>query len=413
MLGRRLINTGAVACTTDTVQILDAGTTESLALYRFEDNADSDVTLGKFGGAAKFQSTNSYLTIPSWGQSQSSDADFSLSFWIKFESLPTTGSGFVDVINDSSGPAPMQLYIYGVSGGGHSISLQRFLGPYYYNSGYSSTAAKYNNFQTGQWYHIAISYVASGKNVSVYVNGTQSGSTYSLDTATTSYSAGSTNVYIKNQRGFLDQFRVFNKAISSSEVTTLYQETLSTVNTLQVLGDTSCIATYTFDGNSNDLSGSYSATSVTNVIYDYNGTAAGSPSYVTGKFGKAASLSNSDTDYFTTNISPTILGNSFSLSAWVYVTQNSGSSDYYSIAGAYWNGSSGNQSWIFYINNGTLSFFSNLGATSGAGSINVTAGTVPLNQWNFVAFSVNDQKEISVYLNGVITTSAVSLSIRP
>ena len=293
MLGRRLINTGAVACTTDTVQILDAGTTESLALYRFEDNADSDVTLGKFGGAAKFQSTNSYLTIPSWGQSQSSDADFSLSFWIKFESLPTTGAGFVDIINDSSGPAPMQLYIYGVSGGGHSISLQRFLGPYYYNSGYSSTAAKYNNFQTGQWYHIAISYVASGKNVSVYVNGTQSGSTYSLDTATTSYSAGSTNVYIKNQRGFLDQFRVFNKAISSSEVTTLYQETLSTVNTLQVLGDTSCIATYTFDGNSNDLSGSYSATSVTNVIYDYNGTAS-NITYATGKFDKAASFNGTD-----------------------------------------------------------------------------------------------------------------------
>ena len=177
-----------------------------------------------------------------------------------------------------------------------------------------------------RWYHIAISYVASGKNVSVYVNGTQSGSTYSLDTATTSYSAGSTNVYIKNQRGFLDQFRVFNKAISSSEVTTLYQETLSTVNTLQVLGDTSCIATYTFDGNSNDLSTNYNPTSVTNVIYDYNGTAS-NIAYATGLFGKAASFNPSNTSHI--NIDnldfPT---NNFTVSVWVYLNSVSASSGY-------------------------------------------------------------------------------------
>ena len=216
-------------------------------------NVDFNVE-GKYGFAAKFASSSSYLTVPAWGQSQSSDADFSLSFWIKFESLPTTGSGFVDVINDSSGPAPMQLYIYGVSGGGHSISLQRFLGPYYYNSGYNSTAAKYNNFQTGQWYHIAISYVASGKNVSVYVNGTQSGSTYSLDTATTSYSAGSTNVYVKNQRGFLDQFRVFNKAISAAEVTALYNE-VQCANTITAPEDYFDTKLYTGTGASQNITG--------------------------------------------------------------------------------------------------------------------------------------------------------------
>ena len=156
------------------------------------------------------------------------------------------------------------------------------------------------------------------------------------------------------------------------------------------------IATYKFDGNSNDETG------------NYNATAQGSPSYVTGKFGQAASLSNSDTDYFTTSISPTILGNSFSLSAWIYVTQDSVGSDYYSIAGAYWNGSTGNQSWIFYIDNGTLKFFSNLSS----GNIYVGSNTVPLNTWTFVGFSVDDKNEISVYLNDQVETSSVSLSLR-
>ena len=39
MLGKKIINTGGVACTTDTAQILDGGTTQSTALYRFEKNS--------------------------------------------------------------------------------------------------------------------------------------------------------------------------------------------------------------------------------------------------------------------------------------------------------------------------------------------------------------------------------------
>ena len=215
-------------------------------------NVDFNVQ-GKYGFAAKFESSSSYLTVPAWGQSQSTDADYSLSFWLKFDSLPTGGAN-INLIQDSSGAAPMQLYIYGPSGGGHTISLQRFLGVYYYNSGYNSTAAKYNNFQTGQWYHIAISYVASGKNVSVYVNGTQSGSTYSLDTATGSYSAGSTNVYVTNPAGSMDQFRVFNKAISASEVTKLYNE-IQCANTITAPENYFQTKLYTGTGASQNITG--------------------------------------------------------------------------------------------------------------------------------------------------------------
>ena len=56
----------------------------------------------------------------------------------------------------------------------------------------------------------------------------------------------------------LDQVRVFEKELSSSQVSTLYAETAATVesldplnvdttDTLQVLGDSSCIATYQFE----------------------------------------------------------------------------------------------------------------------------------------------------------------------
>ena len=74
--------------------------------------------------------------------------------------------------------------------------------------------------------------------------------------------------------GSIDQVRIFNKALNSTEVTTLYNETActpaacvsGTTNTLDILGDGSCIATYTLDGSPADLSGNYNGVQ-TNVTY--------------------------------------------------------------------------------------------------------------------------------------------------
>ena len=162
------------------------------------------------------------------------------------------------------------------------------------------------------------------------------------------------------------------------------------------------IAVYQFNGNPDDTTGTYDGTE--------SGT--GSPTYVTGKYGQAISFNN-DYQFVNTGITPSILGNSFSFSAWVYFTSNPGGSDYYGISGAYAAGSGGAgagqpQSWIFYMSSGgALTFFSNL--TSG--SVSFSGGTITLNQWNFIAFSVDDQNEISVYLNGNQTTQSVSNSL--
>ena len=119
--------------------------------------------------------------------------------------------------------------------------------------------------------------------------------------------------------GVLDQVRIFNKELSSSEVTTLYNETSSTVDTLQILGDTSCIATYRFEGNAQDLSGNYYNGTASNIIYDYSGTAS-NITYATGKFGKAAVFngSNSKINVSTTATTPfDPSSKNFSISLWV------------------------------------------------------------------------------------------------
>lgn len=66
------------------------------------------------------------------------------------------------------------------------------------------------------------------------------------------------------------------------EVKEAKKEFINVVNKLDILGDNSCIATFTFDGNSNDLSGKFNG-----VWKDKNGNVI-KGAYEVGKFGQAA-----------------------------------------------------------------------------------------------------------------------------
>ena len=87
MLNKRIINTGGAgaACSTDTTQILDAGATESLALYRFEDNAfDTSNSTGYINKGALFNGSNSKISLTAGSFTYT--GEFSITAWIKLSS---------------------------------------------------------------------------------------------------------------------------------------------------------------------------------------------------------------------------------------------------------------------------------------------------------------------------------------
>ena len=177
--------------------------------------------------------------------------------------------------------------------------------------------------------------------------------------------------------------------------------TLITPSTTDTLASTTYpitnLAYYKLDGDVSDATGSY------------DGNLSGSTAFINGIYNQGIEF-KTDTSYIDTGISPSTLGSSFALSCWVYFKQNSNTAlgDYYAISGAYQAASGGNQAWIFYNWGGTLTFFTNLSA---GGGIYVTSGTISLNQWHHVVFSVEDQTEINVYLDNVKTTSSISSSV--
>jgi len=106
-----------------------------------------------------------------------------------------------------------------------------------------------------QWYHVVATF--DGANFIAYVNGSNVYSdTRTLNTGTGTFRIGGVPWNNSGEffSGKIDQVRIFNKALSSSEVTTLYGETYasSTKSTTDIFGDGSGVALYELDDSAND-----------------------------------------------------------------------------------------------------------------------------------------------------------------
>jgi len=242
-----------------------------VALYEFEKGAkDTGGVSGYIGNSSAVFVNPTGSKI---GHSISVGADFSVSFWINISSYAntyyqnTTG----DIIGfgaDSGNGIWISTYngkfslLRGSTIGGQAISTN-------------------TNVPVNTWAHVVISY-SNGNTTSFYVNGSAAG-TYSHTTTTTNTGVGilsyigdsdyPTKSVKSSFTGKIDQVRIFNKAISSSEVTTLYGETTAsaTKSTTDIFGDSSGVALYELEGNANDTGGTYNGTP-TNVSYAYDGT---------------------------------------------------------------------------------------------------------------------------------------------
>jgi len=221
MFGKRLINTGGVACTTDTLQIL--GDTSCVATYRLNGDATdlsgnyngtaTSVTYvaGKFGDAGSFNGSSSYIQSNT-RLGLSSNPTHSVSFWINF-----------------SGTANQSLYGFGAGTTNftHSgIYIDTSLGRIYHdNSGNADLIANIS-WSISEWHHIVFTYNSSNSAMELYLDGASvSTATRTLNIVSSEFTIGRRPGYNNNYaNGLIDQFRVFNKEVTSTEVTTLYDE---------------------------------------------------------------------------------------------------------------------------------------------------------------------------------------------
>ena len=379
-----------------------------VVLYEGDGSTSHSINGGKFGAGAYFDGSNGYVTLPTnTDDLYEGQTKFSWSVWVNPSSFSSQNPIFTKYSSNIA-LGGVQFKIDGTTG---KIGLFIANSSDSRISGASDTA-----ISTGTWSHIVAIFdgtksVSNGTNgrIRIFINGVESSFTYDNTAYTgTTIPAISSSVPIRlgivtfgggantYHNGKIDQLRLFQKELSSSQVSTLYAETLATstsldplsedtTDTLQVLGDSSCIATYRFENDETDLSGNYDGT----------GTAI---QYAAGRYGQSAYFNGTDS-YVSTGIN---LSNLSAYSYSVWFKQTSSTSNPRIFGGV--NGTKTNTG-MFRVRTDTNEFnYYSINNTTYNWSQGLTD-----NAWSYLTLT-DDGTNVKLYVNGSEVTSPSTVS---
>jgi hypothetical protein len=287
------------------------------------DGTAEDVTyaIGNFSNAAVFDGSTSNIVVPNIRTAI--DNNFSISFWMR------TGASL-------SSQVIIGMYGYAAgapAGSGYGWSIEYIGGNkfmFYWVYAQSAAAQLDSPALTADtWYHVTVTKDSSS--AKLYINGTLEDSS----TSNTGLYYGASDPYIIDDitfggrhlvdggslsqpfEGRLEQMRIYTSSLSESNITDIYNNskpgTLPLLKTASDITTSTCnfpsgvtgTALYQFEGDANDSC----------TVGPYNGTWTGTTAYGTGKFG-TQSANFDGASYINGTVSH---GDSFSISAWVYL----------------------------------------------------------------------------------------------
>jgi hypothetical protein len=172
---------------------------------------------GKIGKAFTFDGVNDYVALPT--TSLNLVDDFSVSLWAYFNSFSNNG-----LVSNYYRLSPFTVYYgWSIIALGGKITFDTYNGVNATNQRVETSA-----LATGNWYHIVVNY-KEGVNTTIYINGTLSvtGNTttpigYSGNETPTIGGVQAGTGYQYPLNGKLDSVTVWNKVLTSTEVTELY-----------------------------------------------------------------------------------------------------------------------------------------------------------------------------------------------
>ena len=229
---------------------------QNFTINTYTGNGSTQSIEGKIGTAASFNGSSSIISVS--GQLPSVASDYSISFWANPTTISTSGNTIFTNINAGGSAVKGQVSVLF-----YDYNSVKRLRVYIITTTGSLATAVYDTtsaIATGTFSHIVVNIDIDGAPTS-YVNGVPFAMPFLANTSVTSQ--GSDTIFGKHQNasffnGKLDQVRIFNKAVSSGEVTTLYGENnaSSTKSTTDIFDDGSGVALYEFKEGAKDT-GSY------------------------------------------------------------------------------------------------------------------------------------------------------------
>jgi hypothetical protein len=387
-------------CTTNTV---DEPTT-NVAYYKLDGNANDSTTsanngtwsgteayeYGPYGIAGSFNGTNSKITVPAI-LSSSYTGSVSFSVWFN---MSNSASNIYTIINsDDTIPVSGKVILLAIYGGVLELTGYNFA---------TFTTAGTTNVADGSWHNVIVVLDNSAGTFNVYLDGNSTAEITHTNTLGTNLTldkvfAEDWNIGaqggIRFFDGSIDQVRIFNTALSATQITSLYDEVYcNTVSTLNILneGTSSCLALYELEDNAN------STDSSGNDATEYNTVAYGG-----GQYKKGIIFNGSNNGVNLPSILPANSTADSSFTCWFNTSDTSGAQQ--TIVNA-WNGST-------TANNGGYALFKDVGnvlrlvnyyldstASGIDGSTNIGDGN-----WHFVAVVFDySAGTLTLYLDGSI-----------
>jgi hypothetical protein len=281
-------------CTTDTNGFPASASSDLVAYYKLDNDAtdetgtyngtETSITYdgGRYGASAVFNGSSSVINTsytPTVANLRT------VSFWFKTNATTFAVMQSVGPYGGGSGYTWEWIYI---------LADGRITGGYGANNGGAVyQKATTESFNDDNWHHLALTLngvYGTGSSVKLYIDGVEPSTTTdttwntSISTIQGTFTLGALKEYSGTNyyyTGELDQVRIFSKELSSTEVSSLYEDEHQcyiTVNSTDPFGDSSNVALYEFENNANDSTGSYNGTA-SNVTYSTDsiiGTYAGS-----------------------------------------------------------------------------------------------------------------------------------------
>jgi len=205
--------------------ILEQGANDSdtILTYRFENDSTDDSTgtyngtasnitftsTGPFGNSVEFNGSSSQIVNSSFTRTQ----NYTVSLWLNTDT--SSGERMAIALNWSAGTGRVAI---GIKDGGIK-----------YQDGNSGWLTILSSVSTDTWYHVAITYDHSSTTAKAYLNGSEVVST-STTVAVPSTGGGLYLGQFGSSAGYWDgevsRVRIYNSALGSSDITTLYNESI-------------------------------------------------------------------------------------------------------------------------------------------------------------------------------------------
>jgi hypothetical protein len=238
---------------------------ENFNVNTYFGNGATQVIDAKFNEAANFNGSSSNVTIAG---SSFDYAAMTVSCWFN---LSTTSQNYQTIFNNYSQTSGQNRgwHIRYETGGNGNL---RFYG--FSNSNNEFNILQSTTINASTWYHLAVT--ISSSQIKIYQNNNLINTTSISSSIGYSGTGGFPTIgsyrntassYANYFNGKIDQVRIYDSALSQAAVTALQLETTTTASSLSFPTGETAIATYQLDGNGDDISTNYNATSTTDIGY--------------------------------------------------------------------------------------------------------------------------------------------------